>query len=194
MCCCAGARFSGLYLGIAADIEWSMQLFDPILQVPGAWMAVNAAAWLLLSLALLLVMRHIRRRRLGVMTVNTVLNRPITLEAWHGFVDDRRVVSEHGETDLSADLFVKRYSWTEPNARMWIGAPPAVAMEVDEKNGFALRVTLTSNRRHCKLSTAELQKAFIDLLVRYGVFSSEHDKGARSESSIMQTIGVGSGK
>ena len=30
-------RFSGLYLGIAADIEWSMAVFDPILQIPGAW-------------------------------------------------------------------------------------------------------------------------------------------------------------
>jgi hypothetical protein len=53
-------RVSGLYLGIAADIEWSMKLFDPILQIPGAWVGVNAGSWLVLSLIMLLVMRRVR--------------------------------------------------------------------------------------------------------------------------------------
>ena len=156
---------------------------------------MNAGAWLLFSLVLVLVMRHIRRRQLGAMTVNTVLNRRISLQAWEAFVDDRRMVSEHGETDLSADLFIKRYSWTEPNARLWIGVPPTVEMEVDEKNGFALRVGLSSNRRHCKLTPAELQTAFINLLSTCGVFSDGSSPApAKPGGGVAQKIGVGAKK
>ena len=58
-------RVGGLYLGIAADIPWAVDLFDPVLQTPGAWLGVNVLWWLILSALLLKIMKRLSLGGMG---------------------------------------------------------------------------------------------------------------------------------
>ena len=164
-------RFSGLYLGIAADIGWAVEMLDPVLQVPGAWLGVNMAVWLLLGMLLLKLMKRCARRGLGGVSVNLVLNRRMDVGRWRAFVSKRKVEGRHGDADLSANLHVMKYSWVEPKHRKWQQSPPRVEVEVDEEHGYMLRVALTANRHKTKISTEQLQGLFIESLVEAGVFA-----------------------
>ena len=55
------------------------------------------------------------------------------------------------------------------------------------------RTASHSNRRHCKLTPAELQTAFINLLSTYGVFSDGSSPAPAKQpgGGVAQKIGVG---
>ena len=79
-------RVGGLYLGIAADISWAVELFDPVLQTPGAWLAVNMGWWLLLAIILLKSMKRISLKHNGDISINLTLNSPIDIDAWAMYI------------------------------------------------------------------------------------------------------------
>ena len=162
-------RVGGLYLGIAADISWAVELFDPVLQTPGAWLAVNVGWWLILALILLKCMKRIAKRHNGDISVSLTLNRPMDVSAWGKFLTKRKVLKEHGDANLSANLTVKKYTWTEPRARKWHGRPPLCELIVDEEHAFILRATVISNRRRSRIGIAQLQSLFLSTLEEAGV-------------------------
>ena len=148
---------------------WAIEYFDPVLQTPGGWLAVNMGSWLLLAILLLKVMKQISLRHNGDVSVNLTLNAPIDMDAWAMYLTERSVQSEHGDTNLSTQVSVKRYCWVERSGRQWEGRPPAIEVEVDEQHAFILRATLTANRHKSRLGTAQLQAVFVESLHSEGV-------------------------
>jgi len=67
-------RVGGLYLGIAADIGWAVELFDPILQTPGAWLGVNMCWWLVLAALLLKLMKRLSLGGMGKCSLHPSLS------------------------------------------------------------------------------------------------------------------------
>eukprot|EP01047_Picozoa_sp_COSAG01_P007043 COSAG01_NODE_260_length_20041_cov_15.896249_1_plen_908_part_00 len=189
-------RVSGLYLGIAADISWAIELFDPMLQTPGAWLSVNVGWWLVLAVLLLKCMKRISRRHNGDVSVNITLNRPMDVDKWHAFLMKRAIVSEHGDSDLSSSVSVKKYGWVERKARKWQGKPPQVEVTVDEEHCFLLRVTLIANRHRSKVGTQQLQALFVATLEEAGVLMKPgatpiaRVDAEDAEELLVQKIGV----
>ena len=69
-------RLTGLYLGIAADIGWAVEMFDPVLQTPFAWLGVNMLWWVVLAVVLLKMMKRLAKGGMGAShTRSLVFNR-----------------------------------------------------------------------------------------------------------------------
>lgn len=51
-------RVHGLYLGDAAELDWSVRMFAPIYDTPGVLLGINLACWLCLGLLIKFLLNH----------------------------------------------------------------------------------------------------------------------------------------
>eukprot|EP00854_Cymbomonas_tetramitiformis_P004599 gene4599-5632_t len=91
-------RFTGQYMSIADRIEWlkgGLQAY--LVEVPGAWFAVNMGAWTLLGGFLIFFMRFLTYMSTSVESKRARVNLPVDLPTFHKWLSTKRVISQDVE-------------------------------------------------------------------------------------------------
>ena len=67
-------RVHGLYMGIAPDIDWSIEWMEPIYTTPGLLFIVNMSSWAVVGGFIKWLMYYIGKQASGIMSVRYKVN------------------------------------------------------------------------------------------------------------------------
>ena len=163
-------RLSGQYLGVAPDISWAYDVFLPVLNIPGAWLAINLSVWAFLAVCLLAFMRYVAFMNTAVASMRLRLNRRIDLEALSAWLATKKVFETDADRDEKTE--VKKYSWKEPPTAHspWRGDTPLVEVLIDERFGFLLEIYFQINRRKARCGVDAVRDVLLNEIDRSIIF------------------------
>ena len=166
-------RVHGLYLGIAADIDWATgPYFRWFYESPGTVFVFNMAVWLVLAVFLTRFADRLQERARGVQAVSLRLNAPCDIAALQDLLATRDMTLD--ETEATGDgKVIRKYTWQEVDRVRWRGDPPSVEVTVDEQHGFMLKAYITGSYKWCALDDKGLTNAFHATMREAGVLDDE---------------------
>jgi len=170
-------RVHGLYLGVAADIEWATSVhFRWFYESPGNLFAFNMTLWLFVAVFLTRLGNRVQERARSVQAVSLRLNVPCDIAALRKLLLSRDMTLD--ETEAAGDgRIVRKYAWGEVDRVRWRGDPPTVEVTVDEQHGFMLKAYITGSFRWCALDDKGLAAAFYAIMCEAGVLVDSSGDG-----------------
>jgi hypothetical protein len=162
-------RLHGLYLGVAADIDWAVQAFDWYVQTPMVMFIVNMLWWLTLGMLFNRLIKYAGSKSAGVLTIRYTMNCAFKQSALKTFLRTISPEMEDGESDARIEL--KKFTWDETDNVRWKGQPPKIELIVDMKNGFLLSAFVQVATRRSKCTPSDVKRQFFSRLREFGLIS-----------------------
>jgi len=162
-------RLHGLYLGVAADIDWANNAFGFIYETPGMLLLVNMAWWGVLGAFIQGLIKHMGEQAAGVMSIRYKINQTINWPAFERFICRMRPEVEDGDTDKNT--YIKKFTWDEPDAVLWKGLPPRIEVTVDARYHYLLKAFLQISTKKSKISQREAKLIFFRRMRDEGILT-----------------------
>jgi len=164
-------RVHGLYLGDAAELDWSVRMFAPIYDTPGVLLGINLACWLCLGLLIKFLLNHFAAQAAGWMAIRYTINLKYDARAMRSYLQRKNPDVEGGDSD-KATVYHK-YSWTERNTpenrKRWLGEPPRIEIMLDTKHLFLLKSFIQVATRRSRIAQKDVREIFFGELREAGV-------------------------
>ena len=151
-------RLHGLYLGVAADIDWSVKAFDWYVQTPMVMFILNMLWWFALGASFNRLIKYAGSKSAGILSIRYTMNCRFNQKAMAAFLQVANPEMEDGEADARTNL--KKFTWDETDEIRWKGCPPKIEMIVDMKNGFLLSVFIQIATRRSKCTQSDAKRQF----------------------------------
>lgn len=162
-------RLHGLYLGVAADIDWSVKAFDWYVQTPMVMFILNMLWWFALGASFNRLIKYAGSKSAGILSIRYTMNCRFNQKAMTAFLHVANPEMEDGEADARTNL--KKFTWDETDEIRWKGCPPKIEMIVDMKNGFLLSVFIQIATRRSKCTQSDAKRHFFARLRELGLIS-----------------------
>ena len=168
-------RLHGLYLGIAADIDWANKVFGWVYQTPMMLFLMNLGAWALIGGFIMWSMKHVAEKAAGVLSINYLVNTPVNFDKFLTFLQEKEVEVEDSHADKLT--FLKKYSWDETDKVRWQGEPPRIEVLVDTRYHFLLKAFIQVSTNMSKVRQDDVRELFFGELRDKGVIEGDQLQG-----------------
>mmetsp|Transcript_24580 Transcript_24580/g.80306 ORF Transcript_24580/g.80306 Transcript_24580/m.80306 type:complete len:1147 (-) Transcript_24580:43-3483(-) len=162
-------RLHGLYLGIAGEIDWAIEMFEPVYTTPGAYFIVNMAWWGILGGFIKYLLWHLGEQASGILSVRYRINAKISIKNFRRYLDTKSVEVENIDSDKTSEI--KKFSWDETDTELWQGSPPKIEVQVDTKYAFLLSAFIQVATKKCKSTQEDVKRNFFNSLRTHHVIT-----------------------
>lgn len=162
-------RLHGLYLGIASDVDWSVDAFKVVYETPGLLLLVNLFWWAVIGIFIQSLIKNLAEVARGVMSIRYKINQKVDWDAFEAFMLEMSPEVEDGDSDKNTNI--KKFTWDEKDEALWQGRPPRIEVTMDARYHFLLKAFLQISTKKSKVSQAEAKLIFFRRLRDAGVLS-----------------------